>query len=96
MGERPTIPPQQRYWERETPIIVENDKNRLTWFPMAGKLQISHPDRVLASGKQRRGRTITFDVAFARRDTAKAAQVRELLLDVIRRVSIARGDEGCS
>lgn len=72
----------QRYWEWDQPQIVQDERNTLMWYPVAGKLQISRPGWVDGEGVEHRGKTVTFDVRHMRRDPKVAAAVRGLLIDV--------------
>ena len=52
-----------RYWERETPLICETSKNSLRWFPEAGRLQVSAaPWEDKTTGEQRPGKMVSLNV----------------------------------
>ncbi len=63
------------YWEREVPQEARSGRVWLSWFPQAGKLQISQVWQDRESGEPRRGKTITLDVE----DLALHPEVRSLL-----------------
>lgn len=49
------------YWQTETPKTADTGKVRISFFPEAGKLQISQLFTDRDSGELRRGRTVTLD-----------------------------------
>ncbi|TDA70640.1 MAG: hypothetical protein D9V47_00060 [Clostridia bacterium] len=69
----------QPYWEREKPQEAQTDRIALSYYPQAGKLQISllWPDR--ETGEKRRGRTVTLD----QEDLALHPEARALLADFL-------------
>lgn len=70
-----------KYWQTETPVVLENKRNRIEWYPQAGKLQVQ---RAGSDGTGAPGRIVTLDVSFARRDPESAAQMASILKDVIK------------
>ncbi len=51
-----------KYWEEEIPVVVETDKNVLSWYPEAGKLQVANPCWYDDDGRQRVGKTVVIDM----------------------------------
>lgn len=64
----------ERYWEKETPQEAPTGRVWLTYFPMAGKLQVSQVWRG-EDGEPRRGKTVTLDME----DLALHEEARNLL-----------------
>jgi hypothetical protein len=69
----------ESYWERETPRTATTGKLILSYFPNAGKLQISQAYQDRETGETRRGRTVTLDVE----DVALHLAAREMLADFL-------------
>lgn len=51
------------YWERETPIKAATRRNNIEYYPIAGKLSVARPAWVDENGEERRGKTVTVDIA---------------------------------
>ena len=54
------------YWEKETPIIAETEKNVLEYYPQAKKLAVGKPmwtDK--RTGESKRGKTVVLDLESA-------------------------------
>lgn len=64
-----------RYWEREQPVEARTARTWLTYFPEAGKLQVSQLWTDRETGEPRRGKTVTIDSE----DLALHPEARELL-----------------
>ncbi len=78
-----------RYWEEETPVVVETAKNVLRWFPRAGKLQISLPNWTDKEGSEKPGKTVTLDV-----EALQVSEDRERAAEMLRGVlSDLEGEE---
>jgi tricorn protease-like protein len=61
------------YWETETPQVVKTGKLLLSYFPQAGRLQISQVYQ--KDGQDQRGRTVTLDLE----DMALHSEAAELI-----------------
>lgn len=75
-----------KYWEKEKPIVVRSAKNVLTWYPQAGRLQVSLADWRDEQGVTHRGKTVTLDVDAMREsdDVNTAIRVTEDVLNQLR------------
>ena len=62
------------YWDNEQPVIAKTDYNTLTYYPKAGKLQISTRDWADKDGTIKRGKTVGLDLT-AIRQNADAMQI---------------------
>lgn len=51
-----------KYWENETPQVIETKKNVLQFYPQARKLSVARPYWTDADGNQRQGKTVTLDL----------------------------------
>jgi hypothetical protein len=51
----------KRYWEEETPIVVDTGENILRFFENARQLQVCNPDW-LKDGVMRQGKTVALDI----------------------------------
>lgn len=71
-----------RYWEAETPIEVLTSRNRLRWFPKAGRLQVSLPDWQGGDGKTHPGKTATMD-ADALRESEDVEAAKRIFREVL-------------
>lgn len=72
-----------RYWEKETPQVVQGERNLVAWYRDAQKLQISLPDWMDGEGTVRRSKTVTLDVYRMRKTPEHAAQLKQILEDVL-------------
>lgn len=50
------------YYDNEDPVILETDKNKLSWYPEAGKLNVARPDWVNDEGQTKPGKTVVLDL----------------------------------
>ncbi|MEA4899567.1 MAG: hypothetical protein VB115_15160 [Christensenellaceae bacterium] len=66
-----------QWWMEEEPQTVETPRNVLRWYPGAGKLQLSRPDRDGSVGK-----TVTLDVGIVRK-SGQGANARAILQAVM-------------
>lgn len=64
------------YWEKETPEVVQTDRLIISYFPKAGKLQISRAYKDKDTGELVRGKTVTLD----QEDIALNPAAKELIL----------------
>jgi len=67
------------YWEREKPETVQTGRLILSYYPIAGKLQVSQAFKDRETGELRRGRTVTLD----QEDLALHPEAQELLARVL-------------
>lgn len=51
----------ERYWEKEEPVTAQTERVALTYYPKAGKLQVSILFLDKESGEKRKGKTLTLD-----------------------------------
>ncbi|MEW6572881.1 MAG: hypothetical protein AB1374_04540 [Bacillota bacterium] len=70
----------ERYWEKEKPQIASSPRVMLSYFELAGELQISKAYKDRETGELRRGQTVTLDCE----DVQLNPEVRELLERVLR------------
>ena len=73
-----------KYWENETPWAFDTSKNAVQYYPVAEKLSVARPMWKDDSGKERRGKSITLDIAAlleSGADTIKIA--RTIFADLI-------------
>ncbi len=64
----------KKYWEEETPKVVDTGKNVLRLFDKAGKLQVAQPDWEDKDGMKKPGKTVTVDLD-ALRETPEAVEI---------------------
>jgi hypothetical protein len=69
-----------KYWETETPVVVDTGKNILKYFAAACKLQISMPNWTNADGETKPGKTITVDVT-ALTEKAEALDILQQIIE---------------
>lgn len=67
------------YWEKETPQTVQTNQLLLSYYPIAGKLQVSQAYKDKDTGELRRGRTVTLD----QEDLALHNEALKLLAEVL-------------
>ncbi|MBC7343732.1 MAG: hypothetical protein H5U02_15025 [Clostridia bacterium] len=67
------------YWELEKPEEAQTDRVMFSYYPKAGKLQISALFTDRETGEKRRGKTVTLDME----DMQLYPEARELLSRVI-------------
>ncbi len=67
------------YWQRETPKEADTGNVRVSFYPEAGKLQISQLFTDRDSGEAKRGRTVTLDSE----DMTLHPAARALILEVL-------------
>ena len=52
----------KKFWEMETPRTADTQRNILTYYPKAGKLQISMQQWTNEDGVTKPGKTVTLDL----------------------------------
>lgn len=67
------------YWEKEKARTVQTDLLLLSYYPIAGKLQISQAFKDRDTGELRRGKTVTLD----QEDIALHSEALKLLAEVL-------------
>jgi hypothetical protein len=67
-----------KYWEDETPVIVNTGKNVLRLFKGAGKLQVSAASWKDKEGNEKPGKTVTLDLE-AFKATPEAREILQAL-----------------
>ena len=50
------------YWEKEHPVVLFSEKNRLEWYKNAGMLSISKPEWAGEDGHPRQGKTVVLNI----------------------------------
>jgi len=74
----------KKYWETETPTMIDTGKNILRYFSEAGKLQVSMPYWTDGAGEKKSGKTVTVDVAaVVNADDETKTQARQMFQDII-------------
>lgn len=71
--------PGSAYWERETPEQAKMARAWLSYYPQAGKLQVSIAYRDRASGEPRKGTTVTLDAEDLRQHPEALALLRRVV-----------------
>lgn len=71
-----------RYWEEETPVEVTTERNKLRWYPRAGRLHVSLPDWE-KDGEIRQGKTVSLNID-ALRESEDAAKAREIFEEIVK------------
>ena len=81
-----------KYWETETPAVVDTGKNILRYFEQAGKVQISMPNWKNADGENKPGKTVTVDIAALVNDDV---EIRRQAADLFFHIyNIIQGEQG--
>lgn len=80
---------ENQWWLEEQPQTVATPRNVVRWFPKAGKLQVSRPDRDGMVGK-----TVTLDIGAACW-SGQGKALQTLLADVSRQLAAACGESSC-
>ena len=71
-----------QWWLEEQPVEVRTQKNVLRYYPKAGRLQLSRPDRLGLDGMSTVGKTVSLDLQ-AVRDAEQAEDAIALLQQVM-------------
>ncbi|MDR0453611.1 MAG: hypothetical protein LBH05_02215 [Deferribacteraceae bacterium] len=67
------------YLETETPTEADTGKNILRYFKNAGKLQISQPNWKDKDGSEKRGKTVTLDIAALKGNPAALDIIKQIV-----------------
>jgi hypothetical protein len=67
-----------KYWEQETPQVVDTGRNVLRYFEKAGRVQISMPYWTDDNGEQKPGKTVALDLEAVQLTPAAARLIRRI------------------
>ena len=76
------------YWEKEHPIVLFSEKNRLEWYKNAGMLSISKPEWAGEDGHPRQGKTVVLNIP-AMADSSHRGDALEMFREIARQLEAA-------
>ena len=76
------------YWEKEHPIVLFSEKNRLEWYKNSGMLSISKPEWAGEDGHPRQGKTVVLNIP-AMADSSHRGDALEMFREIVRHFEAA-------
>jgi len=73
------------YWEKEHPVVLFSEKNRMEWYPKAGMLSISKPEWEGPDGHPRQGKTVVLNLP-AMADSEHREAALEMFRTIVRKL----------
>ena len=73
------------FWEKEHPIVLFSEKNRLEWYKNAGMLSISKPEWAGEDGHPRQGKTVVLNIP-AMADSEHRGAALEMFHEIVRQL----------